>query len=63
MTGEDLRAVRAEHPGWVIERATSGRLVAQRREPPHVRVDGEDSVDLSDSIARWEGLNDPPGQD
>lgn len=63
VTGEDLTAVRAQHPGWVIGREPSGRLVAQRRDHPRVRVDGEDAVDLSDEIRRWEGRNLPPEQD
>jgi hypothetical protein len=59
-----LADVQAEFASWEAWRDTSGRYYARRAGQPfgsEVLVDGEDPLDLRDSIIRWLGLNDEEG--
>ncbi len=60
---EDRRAVAAKFPEWVITWATSGRMVATRRDDPEVTVDAEDGTDMTDILIGWQwrhGEQPPP---
>ena len=53
--GEPTREdIERDHPGWDIERGTSGLWYATRRDGPRVMVRGEDLMDLRDEIRRAE---------